>query len=358
MAAGVPVYRTDQKRGEFVITFPRAYHAGFNQGFNFAEACNFAPADWLVIGRECISHYSQLGRTCVFSHDELVCKMAIIFDTLERDMGLVLVKDLSLMVEAERLRRTRALKLGVGNAVHVDFEKLPDDERQCCVCNTTVFLSAVACPCDYTRLVCLDHITKLCSCDSSNYIMKYQLKLDILQNLLVVISSKLCGFDNWTSRVEEALHGKKEKKVSLRKLTELLVEAKEKEFPQSELVELLEYHVRRCIECSALSKALVANCSKKDNPSKITVDDLEMFYQEIEKLPCSISEEAAVKDILDKARKFQTCARRVLSMKDVHKARVLSCCKMGQSLNLDLPEMQELEKKMMEFDWVEKVELP
>ena len=46
-AEGVPIYRTDQHCGEFVVTFPRAYHAGFNQGFNFAEAVNVCPPSWV-----------------------------------------------------------------------------------------------------------------------------------------------------------------------------------------------------------------------------------------------------------------------------------------------------------------------
>jgi histone demethylase JARID1 len=33
--AGVRVCHCDQQAGEFVVTFPRAYHAGFNQGVRF-----------------------------------------------------------------------------------------------------------------------------------------------------------------------------------------------------------------------------------------------------------------------------------------------------------------------------------
>ena len=50
-ASGVPVYKLTQTAGSFVVTFPRAYHAGFSHGFNIAEAVNFAATDWLPFGR-------------------------------------------------------------------------------------------------------------------------------------------------------------------------------------------------------------------------------------------------------------------------------------------------------------------
>ena len=50
MANDVPVYHTRQHAGEFIITFPQAYHAGFNHGFNCNEAVNFAIPSWLSYG--------------------------------------------------------------------------------------------------------------------------------------------------------------------------------------------------------------------------------------------------------------------------------------------------------------------
>jgi jumonji domain-containing protein 2 len=32
--------------GEFIVTFPLSYHAGFNHGFNLAESSNFCLKSW------------------------------------------------------------------------------------------------------------------------------------------------------------------------------------------------------------------------------------------------------------------------------------------------------------------------
>ncbi|XP_055970789.1 lysine-specific demethylase 4D-like [Sorex fumeus] len=48
---GIPFGRITQEAGEFMVTFPYGYHAGFNHGFNCAEAINFATARWVDYGK-------------------------------------------------------------------------------------------------------------------------------------------------------------------------------------------------------------------------------------------------------------------------------------------------------------------
>ncbi|KAM5245959.1 lysine-specific demethylase 4D [Ctenodactylus gundi] len=48
---GIPFSRVTQEAGEFMVTFPYGYHAGFNHGFNCAEAINFATPRWVDYGK-------------------------------------------------------------------------------------------------------------------------------------------------------------------------------------------------------------------------------------------------------------------------------------------------------------------
>lgn len=72
---------------------------------------------------------------------------------------------------------------GLKGSEKVDFEHLADDGRQCNVCKTTLYLSAIACihakgsSAKDTKLVCLKHYDqygcKDCLKDPSNHILKY-----------------------------------------------------------------------------------------------------------------------------------------------------------------------------------------
>ena len=240
MADGVPISRCHQQAGEFVVTFPRAYHAGYNQGMNFAEAVNFAPADWLPIGRVCVAHYSMLHRFCVFSHDELICKMASDPENLDVSIAAATYHDMISMVKSEKQARLEALEWGITNAERESYELLPDDERQCDYCKTTCFLSAVVCHCNPCKLVCIPHRHHLCkTCQPSDRTLKYRYTLDELPLMLQRLKIRAEGFDTWAENAKRFLQSQSssddepQSKPALSDLKKLIEEAKARRYPKS-----------------------------------------------------------------------------------------------------------------------------
>jgi jumonji domain-containing protein 2 len=47
----IPFGKVVQEAGNFIVTFPYGYHAGFNQGLNCAESTNFASERWIDFGK-------------------------------------------------------------------------------------------------------------------------------------------------------------------------------------------------------------------------------------------------------------------------------------------------------------------
>ncbi|XP_017783034.1 PREDICTED: lysine-specific demethylase lid isoform X2 [Nicrophorus vespilloides] len=361
MNAGVPVYRTDQHAGEFVITFPRAYHAGFNQGYNFAEAVNFAPADWVAMGRECVLHYSQLRRFCVFSHDELVCKMATNSEKLDITVAAATYTDMLRMVETEKKLRKSLLDWGVTSAEREAFELLPDDERQCEVCKTTCFMSALTCACTADVLVCLRHYASLCKCPPSRHTLRYRYTLDELLPLLRSLKQKAESFDRWADRVKDVLDRKNPKSVDLSELRALLAEADGKNFPKSDLLQTLAHAIEDAEKCASVIKQLdfykIRTRYSCDNRSKLTLQELRLFCDEIDSLACILDEETIIKELLKKTDYFELESRKYLEMevKDCPLKEVEELIEFSNGLCIQLPTLKPLKDRYIQLRWVKDV---
>ncbi|XP_069947647.1 lysine-specific demethylase 5A isoform X2 [Cherax quadricarinatus] len=362
MKAGVPIVRTDQHAGEFVITFPRSYHAGFNQGYNFAEAVNFAPPDWLAIGRECVLHYSNLKRYCVFSHNELVCKMASTPDELDLTVAAATYQDMLRMVDLEKKLRRSLLHWGVTSAEREAFELLPDDERQCDFCKTTCFLSAVTCTCVQDRLVCLRHYKMLCECPPENHTLRYRYTLDELPPLLQRLKVRAESFDHWAVKVKEALEAKPEDKLELSDLRELVEEAEAQRFPESELLQTLIQAVTEAEKCAtvaahlATKKVRTRTRGSGEAKSRLTLEELRLFHEQIESLACVVREGEAVKELLTRVTTFQAEAIDLLNQEIPDSEVIAKMVDTGCSLDIDLPELPRLKHKLQQVEWLEEVE--
>ena len=74
LEAGVPVVRAVQQPGDFVVTFPKSYHGGFNCGFNCAEAVNFAASSWYPFASDANRRYSDLFKPSIIPLEELIIR--------------------------------------------------------------------------------------------------------------------------------------------------------------------------------------------------------------------------------------------------------------------------------------------
>uniref|UniRef100_A0A8C3NI35 [histone H3]-trimethyl-L-lysine(4) demethylase n=1 Tax=Geospiza parvula TaxID=87175 RepID=A0A8C3NI35_GEOPR len=288
MAHGVPVVRTNQCAGEFVITFPRAYHSGFNQGYNFAEAVNFCTADWLPVGRQCIEHYRRLRRYCVFSHEELICKMAASPEKLDLNLAAAVHKEMFVCLMSIFLAPQ-----GITEAEREAFELLPDDERQCDKCKTTCFLSALACYDCPQGLVCLYHMDDLCKCPRSKQYLRYRYTLDELPAMLHKLKVRAESFDTWANKVRIALEVEDGRKRTLEELRALESEALRAQVPRERAAappQGLPGPGRRCVsEALGLISSQETGscrCPRRVPAPALTLEELRAFLEQMNQLPC------------------------------------------------------------------------
>jgi len=196
IAHGVPVSRAVQREGNFIVTFPRGYHCGFNTGFNVAEAVNLAYDEWFPYGRQCIKRYREMKRPSVFSHEWLLITYARQSNWENNEPGKKLLKqELKQIFDEENRMRKKARKAGVKKIIKMknDSKNTNGNEncRQCHLCKKHCFLTHMGCFCpNQHKVVCLNHISYLCACNPSNKAL-YCRNIDINADL-----------DSWFGAVE------------------------------------------------------------------------------------------------------------------------------------------------------------
>ncbi|GLJ40150.1 hypothetical protein SUGI_0823100 [Cryptomeria japonica] len=213
---GVPVYRSIQNSGEFVLTFPRAYHAGFNCGFNCAEAVNVAPIDWLPHGQSAVELYRDQCRKTSVSHDKLLLgasreAVRSLWELLILRKGNlsnsdwqsfcgedgILTKAIKTRVEMERARRVYLANPARARKMDRNFDAIK--ERECLSCYYDLHLSAVGCECCPDRFACLEHAKQMCKCAWDRRFFLYRYDATELDTLVEALGGKLNAIYRWAT---------------------------------------------------------------------------------------------------------------------------------------------------------------
>ncbi|TDL29675.1 hypothetical protein BD410DRAFT_736763 [Rickenella mellea] len=238
-SAGVRVFACNQRAGEFVVTFPKAYHAGFNHGLNFNEAVNFALPDWLPFGRDCVQRYQEHRKHPVFSHDELLITITQQSQSIKTAIWL----NDSLQEMTDREMAGRRLLRGFKIKEIVEARDTREDQYQCAICKSFCYLSQVVCVCPKAvaaKVACLDHAQLLCDCPMSQRTLRLRISDDELLNTQCMITSRAAVPGNWQAKLRRVLS--ESARPPLRSLRALLAEGDRINYPLPELPTL-----RKCV---------------------------------------------------------------------------------------------------------------
>ncbi|KAG7218162.1 hypothetical protein INR49_007444 [Caranx melampygus] len=319
----------------------------------------------MPIGRQCVEHYRQLSRYCVFSHDEMVCNMAGKADTMDVDLASAVQKEMVLMLQEEEELRQKIKKMGVVQSQQVDYEVLPDEERQCCKCWTTCYLSGITCACSPGKVVCLYHAKDLCSCPQSNLTLHYKFTLDELYPMMESVKLRAESYKDWLCNIQEILENKGNKKKGLEELHGLVEQAETKAFPQASLLEQLRSITSEADKVAAMAQQLLngkrqtryrSGGGKSQNQNELTAEELRSFVRQLDSLPCTIRQAPLLKDLLTRVDDFQQRSEHLLSDDSPSPQELQDLLDVSLGLDVELPQLPLLRERLEQARWLEAVQ--
>ncbi|KAB8274194.1 PLU-1-like protein-domain-containing protein [Aspergillus minisclerotigenes] len=395
--AGVNVYALDQRAGQFVITFPQAYHAGFNHGFNFNEAVNFAPADWEPWGAMGVERLQDFRRHPCFSHDELLLTAAA------RDTSITTAKWLSpalqrtctreLSERASFFSRHREVAphhctLGSEDAMDiggcqlkfvVENEDLPEEDYQCQWCKAYAYLTQFRCH-KTGKTVCLSHIDMNVCCGEPlkqkllgpDHTLRYRFSDEALKALVQKVQDRARIPEAWGEKLDKTLED--EPRPQLKVLHNLLSEGEKIPYHLPGLQDLAAF-VQRCdkwVEEATnyitrkqqnrrknekawrRSSSKAAQLEERDREVR-RVENIYALLAEADKLSFDCPQMASLEEKTREIEKFRQDVNVALMNPHIRSVQeVEDLVESARNFNVDIPEVEGLEHILRQMKWNEE----
>ncbi|KAL8288940.1 hypothetical protein RB597_000835 [Gaeumannomyces tritici] len=400
--AGVRVYALDQRAGQLVVTFPQAYHAGFNHGFNFNEAVNFAPCDWEPFGLAGVERLQLFRRQPCFSHDELLWTAAegIASGGLTIQTAKWLAPALERIHTRELAQRQEFVAKHRGLSPHtcaiggdegsscpltfrVDDEDVPEEEYQCAYCKAYTYLSRFKCL-KSGQVLCLLHAGHQPCCDApeknrlsgDQHMVVYRKSEDIISATYRKVADKAGLPEVWEEKYTKLLDD--ETTPSLKTLRTLLNEGEKIPYDLPSLPLLREF-VERCNRwvdeatnytvrkqqnrrkaergwISGQRKSIGSSAQEQKERELRNLDNIHRLLREAEQIGFDYPEVIQLQDRAAAIKTFQENARNMLdhspSNQDI--TIVEELLEEGHSFNVDIPEVEKLSRVLDQLKWNKK----
>lgn len=394
--AGVNVYALDQRAGQFVITFPQAYHAGFNHGFNFNEAVNFAPHDWEPFGQAGVERLQTFRKQPCFSHDELLITAA------SRDTSIATAKwltpalqrlqDRELKQRGDFLHRHQIInghgckisdsanESHVGCTLGYEIDDQDETEHQCTYCKAYSYLSHFRCH-SSSKITCLEHagIFECCEANeeqrltNAHHTLIHRYSDDGLRAIVQKVVDRAAMPEAWQEKLDKVLE--EEPKPSLKTLRSLVSEGERIPYELPGLPDLKAFVVK-CNEW--VDEAINYITRKQQNRRKnerawrkgnsvkaAELEERDREYRKIEnihKLLAAADEISfdcpEIKTLMERAEaiaEFQRDAKTALLNPGLHSTLEFeNLAETGKGFNVDVPEVEKLEKIVRQMKWTDQ----
>ena len=398
--AGVNVYAVDQRAGQFVVTFPQAYHAGFNHGFNFNEAVNFAPVDWEPWGAVGVERLRAFRRHPCFSHDELLLTAA------DRDSSIATAKWLAPALErtcnrelAERAR-FHGQHRGIAPLHNCTFgvdkpsapgdcelkfaleeEDIPEDDYQCHYCKCYTYLTQFRCH-KTEKTSCLMHAEGTDCCGEPpaqklfgpGHTLRYRMSDDELRDVSQRVQDRARIPEAWAEKRDKTLED--EAKPQLKVLHSLLNEGEKIPYHLPGLQDLAAF-VQRCDkwveeannyitrkqqnrrknEKAWRRNSKAAQLEERDREVR-KLENIYALLAEADKLSFDCPQMATLEEKTREIEKFRKDVSAILMNPHLRSAQEIEeLVETGRNFNLDLPEVESLQRILRQTKWNEEARL-